>query len=96
MPSTVLSAAITATLPRWVELARQLQQYPLINKGIIESTAVDIPTIGLARNAALVSGLVVVNNRRTIRRVQQDALEQRVKAHWLPLSKQAHLQGSRQ
>jgi hypothetical protein len=46
-------------------------------------------------NAALVSGLVVVNNRRTIRRVQHDALEQRVKAHWLPLSKQAHLQNSR-
>ncbi len=38
------------TLPALAQLARQLQNYPLVNKAVIEAVGTDIPTIGLARN----------------------------------------------
>ncbi len=37
-------------LPTWAQWARQLQNYPLVNKAVVEGVGVDIPTIGLARN----------------------------------------------
>ncbi|MFN8614720.1 MAG: hypothetical protein U0003_02265 [Vampirovibrionales bacterium] len=41
---------VMATLPGWVQAVREFQQLGLMNKAIIDATAVDIPLVALAKN----------------------------------------------
>jgi len=43
-------SAIAASIPAWVHAVREFQHLGLMNKAVIDATAVDIPLVVLAKN----------------------------------------------